>query len=108
MRAATAASISAAGARASVGRGGSDTTGLSRASAGKSHSKLTPSSESPRPSANTISVADGSSDTIFMVVRLRVDDRRSARWRDRLIVGLRRTAGVRVEALVLVLVVLEG
>ena len=35
------------------------------ASAGWSHSKVTPQSESARPSENTISVADGNSDTIF-------------------------------------------
>ena len=37
-----------------------------RASAGKSHSKVTPTTSSPAPTANRISVVDGSSDTILI------------------------------------------
>src|SRR5690242_18082976 len=56
--------MSAADAVDPVGSRVPDTTGLSRAAGGKSHSNVTPHSWSPSPSANTISVADGSSDTI--------------------------------------------
>lgn len=41
-----------------------ETMGRLRASGGWSHSKVTPTRSSPRPRANTISVADGRSDTI--------------------------------------------
>src|SRR5713101_4111451 len=42
------------------------TTGFVRAHGGKSHSWLTPTISRSKPSANKISVADGSSDTIRM------------------------------------------
>ena len=41
-----------------------DTIVRLRASAGVSHSKVTPTTSSPAPSANRISVVEGSSDTI--------------------------------------------
>src|SRR5260370_588942 len=44
--------------------------GLVRASGGKSHSWLTPAILSPRPSANRISVAEGSKEQIFMPCNL--------------------------------------
>src|SRR5688500_12324337 len=62
MRALTSASI-----WAGVSPSGSavvDTIVLERASTGKSHSKVTPTTESPAPMAKRISVADGSSDTM--------------------------------------------
>src|SRR5688500_2129196 len=62
MRALTSASI-----WAGVSPSGSavvDTSVLERASTGKSHSKVTPTTESPAPMAKRISVADGSSDTM--------------------------------------------
>src|SRR5258705_9817672 len=45
-------------------------TGLVRASGGKSHSWLTPATCSPSPSANRISVAEGSKEQIFMACNL--------------------------------------
>lgn len=44
----------------------SDTAGSTPTPAGQSHSWLRPISEARRPSAHTISVADGSSETIRM------------------------------------------
>lgn len=41
----------------------SDTTRFERTSSGWSHSKVTPTTSSPRPNANRISVAEGSTDT---------------------------------------------
>ena len=64
-RALTAASISLALREPSVGSAVPETMGTDRACSGKSHSKLTPWRSSPRPSAKTISVADGSSETIL-------------------------------------------
>jgi hypothetical protein len=43
-----------------------DTIGRLLASGGKSHSNVTPTTLSPAPTANKISVVDGSSDTIRM------------------------------------------
>src|SRR5205809_6235571 len=61
----TKSSISRAESGRSRGRAVWQTTGLERASGGKSHSYVTASSRSPSPSANTISVAEGSSETIL-------------------------------------------
>src|SRR5215472_1979632 len=46
-----------------VSRPPTTTVFSARADAGSSHSKVTPTRSSPRPSAYTISVADGSSET---------------------------------------------
>ena len=47
-----------------------ETTGFVTASGGKSHSSVTPTRSSPSPSAYTISVAEGSSETIFIAASL--------------------------------------
>src|SRR5437763_1475932 len=44
------------------------TTGLVRACGGKSHSWLTPTMSQSKPSANRISVADGSSETMRIIL----------------------------------------
>lgn len=57
----------ASGSSVDASRPDEDTTRLPRASGGKSHSNVTPCRSSPRPRANTISVADGSSETMRTV-----------------------------------------
>lgn len=47
-----------------------DTIRRERAAAGKSHSKVTPTTTSPAPTANSTSVADGNSETIRTPRRL--------------------------------------
>src|SRR4051812_13129459 len=55
-------------------------TGLPTTSAGQSHSWVTPTSSSPRPSAQTISVADGSRETIRICgLRFRTREARTGR-----------------------------
>src|SRR5947208_10563251 len=65
MRSRTASSISRAESGRPAGSAERETTGFFVASGGKSHSSVTASSSSPRPKANTISVAEGRSETIF-------------------------------------------